>query len=387
MFERKTAVALFLGAAFLCGAGSAALASCGPFSDVSDVAFCPFVLEIFTLGITTGTTPSTYDPSAPVSRLQMAAFLSRTVDQTLNRSSERARMGRFWTTKSAAALALTSVGAFPVQAASDGLDVWVSNYNDDSVSRVRAANGDLLATWTGATSPRSILIAMGRVFIAAQTSPGRLYRIDPTLPAGSVTTLASNLGPGSEGIAFDGAAVWTANNGFGPNQGSVSKIEPGPTIPWTVLSTVTAGFDRPIGALYDGANVWVTDFGGKLFRLDSAGGILQTVTVGVVPGSPLYDGANIWVPNIGDNTVSLVRASNGTVLKTLTGNGLDGPLSAAFDGGRVLVVSQGGSVSLWKAADASPLGSVALGDAASGACSDGTNFWITLLNTNKLARF
>ena len=34
-------------AALLAGAGSAVLGVCGPFTDVSDVAFCPFVLEIF----------------------------------------------------------------------------------------------------------------------------------------------------------------------------------------------------------------------------------------------------------------------------------------------------------------------------------------------------
>ena len=62
-------------AALLGGAGSALLGVCGPFTDVSDAAFCPFVLEIFTLGITTGTSPTTYDPTSSVTRLQMAAFL------------------------------------------------------------------------------------------------------------------------------------------------------------------------------------------------------------------------------------------------------------------------------------------------------------------------
>ena len=36
----------------------AVLGICGPFTDVTDAAFCPFVLEIFYLGITTGTTGS-----------------------------------------------------------------------------------------------------------------------------------------------------------------------------------------------------------------------------------------------------------------------------------------------------------------------------------------
>ena len=44
------------------------------------------------------------------------------------------------------------------------------------------------------------------------------------------------------------------------------------------------------------------------------------------------------------------------VLATLTGNELNGPWTAAFDGERILVTnSVGSTVSLWKAADLTPL--------------------------------
>src|SRR5262249_10885255 len=66
-------------AALLVGVGGAMLGICGPFLDVAADPFCPYVLEIFTLGITTGTTPTTYDPAGIVNRLQMATFVSRTV--------------------------------------------------------------------------------------------------------------------------------------------------------------------------------------------------------------------------------------------------------------------------------------------------------------------
>jgi hypothetical protein len=78
------------------------------------------------------------------------------------------------------------------------------------------------------------------------------------------------------------------------------------------------------------------------------------------------------------------------VLATVTGNGLDVPVTAAFDGERILVTNNtGNSVSLWKAADLTPLGAFSTGAATNpyGACSDGLNFWITLNNTDKLARF
>ncbi len=87
--------------AVLLGASSALLGVCGPFTDVAADSFCPFVLELFTLGITTGTTPTTHDPASSVSRLQMAAFLSRSVDGVLKRGSRRAPLDQFWTTQNA----------------------------------------------------------------------------------------------------------------------------------------------------------------------------------------------------------------------------------------------------------------------------------------------
>src|SRR5206468_1170424 len=81
---------------------------------------------------------------------------------------------------------------------------------DNTVVRVRASDGKLLDTWTGANGAFAVLSAIGRVFVTGDlgVSPGKLYQIDPTLPSGAVTTLASNLGNTPSGIAFDGAKIW-----------------------------------------------------------------------------------------------------------------------------------------------------------------------------------
>src|SRR5262249_15599882 len=199
-------------AAVLAG-GTAILASCGPFTDVTDGVFCPFVLEIFYLGITTGINATTYDPASPVSRLQMATFLSRTVDRLLQRGGRRASLNQFSAPQGESLLALTTVGSQPHLLPSHRTDVWVANFGSASVSGVRASAGKVLETWTGAPSAAGVLVAMGRVLVTGFTLPGtpaNLFLIDPSAPAGAVTLVASNLASGSVGIAFDGSRVWTA---------------------------------------------------------------------------------------------------------------------------------------------------------------------------------
>jgi YVTN family beta-propeller protein len=263
--------------------------------------------------------------------------------------------------------------------------VWVSNQTSGTVSQVHASTGKLVNTWTGATNANAVVVAMGRVFVTGQTSPGKLYMIDPMQVVGPVTEVTnSTVGNAPIGIAFDGSRIWTANTG------SISIITPEAATPWSV-TTVSAGFAVPAGLLFDGSNMWLTDFAANtLLKLDPSGAIIQTVMVGMGPFFPAFDGTNIWVPNRDDNSVSVVRAATGAVLATLTGNGLNTPTQAAFDGQRILITNNfGDSVSLWKAADLTPIGSFSTGTgtAPSRACSDGTSFWIMLASTNQLARF
>jgi DNA-binding beta-propeller fold protein YncE len=63
---------------------------------------------------------------------------------------------------------------------------------------------------------------------------------------------------------------------------------------------------------FDGANIWVTNYalgsGNTVTKLRASDGtVLGTFTVGPVNSAPrgvAFDGANIWVTNVGTNTVS-----------------------------------------------------------------------------------
>ena len=280
----------------------------------------------------------------------------------------------------------------PSLLASDGADLWVAG-GGGLVARVRASDGRLIETWTGAAgggSAYATLAAMGKVFVISLSNPGSLFQIDPTQPAGSVTTLTSLLGPFPEGIAFDGQNSWVANTSSLPGTGSVSKVSLNPIN----VVTFTTSFNQPVGILFDGSNIWVSDKGDNtLKKLNSNGAVLLSIGVGSSPRAVAFDGTNIWVPNFNSNTVTVVRTTgglSGTVLATLSGNGLQSPSQAAFDGERILVTNfNGSSLSLWKASDLTPIGTFSTGTGTSptGACSDGLNFWVTLQGTNELARF
>ncbi|MEX0879453.1 MAG: S-layer homology domain-containing protein [Thermoanaerobaculia bacterium] len=378
-FAALAAVAALFG-----GAVAGVLADCGPFTDVGagPPNFCPFILEMYYLGITAGTSPTTFAPSEPVTRAQMSVFIAKSFDQSLSRGSRRGALGQWWTPQNTDVLGQTGIPANPQGVASDGADIWVAHqFPSHLVTRVRASDGRLLDTWTGATRAVDAVVAMGRVFVAGNTNPGQIYMIDPTQPAGAVATVADALGASPNGIAFDGSRFWTAN------EGSVSIVTPGPAVPWAA-TTIATGFTQPRGIVFDGVNVWVIDTSAGLLKLDASGAILQSVAIGS-PRGVVFDGTNLWVPG-NSSELTVVRASTGAVLATLSGNGLDGARAAAFDGQRILVTNNNGSsASLWKAADLAPLGSFSTGagSSPSGACSDGVNFWITLSGTGQLARF
>ena len=208
----------------------------------------------------------------------MAAFLSRTVDGALKRGGRRGALNQFWTKEANAALALTTVGALRSSRLRRA-DVWVASLTAGAVTRVHGSDGRVLETWTGASNSVGVLSAIGRIFVTAFSARAASTGSTPSQPAGAVTTVATNLGGGAARDRLRRIADLD-----GEQRRHLSIVTPAATLPWTV-TTVLRG-NNLIGALFDGANVWVTDGSGPgtILKMDSAGTILQTVTLG---GSPL----------------------------------------------------------------------------------------------------
>ena len=360
---------------------------CGPFTDVTP-GFCPYVLELYYLGITAGTSATTFSPDDPLTRGQGAVFIAKGLNQSLARSSRRAALGQWWSNDAADLLAVTPpVGVGPVAVRSDGADLWIAAL-DGTVTRVRGSDGKVLDTWTGAIGAMRVLVAMGRVFILGVPAPGsagKLYVIDPTQPGGPLTSVA-DLGLNPADIAFDGSRIWAVNQMTDSGDGTLSLVEPGT---WNV-TTAGGMFISPRSLVFDGSSMWMGQ-AHELSKLDDQGTVVQSVPM--EGGSyPAFDGENIWVPaRIGGlvGEVFVVRASTGDIVKELTLDGQDSsPYEVAFDGQRILMTDGVAlRIVLWNAADLSALGQFTMPAPGFGVCSDGHSFWIALRDANKVMRF
>jgi DNA-binding beta-propeller fold protein YncE len=209
-----------------------------------------------------------------------------------------------------------------------------------------------------------------------------------------MTVFENDIGAGAHQMTFDGTNLWTVNL---PSSGgsSISRVDVGTGID----STFTTGFDFPDDILWDGANLWVADGAfSALKRVDPATGtVVESITVQQGPQRLLFDGTNLWITSrlngVTTNDISVVRAAGslrGTVLTYLSSAG--GPVGMAFDGERILICNyDGNTVSLFMAADFSPLATVSTGTGSANApftaCSDGLNFWLTKPNGHQIVRF
>jgi hypothetical protein len=365
-----------------------------PYTDVSGIgaAFCPGIMEAYVLGVTKGTTPTTFSPNAAVTRTQMTTFLQRSIDQALLRSSRRAALGQWWTPGTSNALQTIPLPG-PGLAGfckADGERVYVGN--GPNVDSIEATTGQVQMTASFAvpvTNLAGILSANGRIYVIDGGPTPYFISLEPlwqSLFYNGYSPTAVTYHPNN--LTFDGDRIWTANY----SDGSIAIITFTAGVP-NLPGTVVGGFVAPIDVLFDGQHVWLTDANAHtLYRLNSDGSVAQSVEVGIEPAYMAFDGANIWVPNHSADSITVVQASTGAVVATIVAdaaNKLNAPLQAAFDGERILVTnSNNDSVTLFRAKDLSLISNVALapGSGPFGACSDGINFWVTLRGAQQLLR-
>ena len=251
--RKLLALPLALAAVFAGGATRIVQDQCGPFTDVTP-AFCPYILELYYLGITVGTSATTYSPDDALTRGQGGVHREGT-EPVARALSARAALGQWWTTTPHCdvGLGVATVGhtrsAPPRTARTSGSRTRLTARR---LGYVRPT-GRLIDTWTDVTSDRRSRRDGPRLRDRSDFRPSLHDRSEPAARAPSRPWRATL---GTSRSASRSTALGSGSRTIG---GSVSIVTPGPPLPWAI-TTVTTGFATPDGVLFDGTNVWITDY-------------------------------------------------------------------------------------------------------------------------------
>ncbi len=241
-----------------------------------------------------------------------------------------------------------AVGDHPAGVTFDGANIWVANYFDNNVSKLRASDGMTLGTFAVGNGARGIAFDGANIWVANffDNNVSKLRASDGVEAAGSPFAVGNQSHSGSTSrrgtsfVTFDGANIWVTNS----LDNNVSKLRASDGV--EAAGSPFAVGNSPFGVAFDGANIWVTNaVGDSVSKLRASDGMtLGTFAVGNFPLLLAFDGANIWVANRDDDTVSKLRASDGMTLGTFAvGNDASG---VAFDGANIWVTNTlGDSVS------------------------------------------
>ncbi|HKE58386.1 MAG TPA: DNRLRE domain-containing protein, partial [Pyrinomonadaceae bacterium] len=157
---------------------------------------------------------------------------------------------------------------------------------------------------------------------------------------------------------------------------------------WDLLRPLPISFemtDTGIGVAFDGQNIWIAhNHNDTVTKMRASDGtLLGTFAVGSAPQGVAFDGANIWVANLNSNDVTKLRASDGALLGTYpVGVSCN---SILFDGQNIWVSSTAGNRVTKLGPDGTFLGN--FGSAGPrGMAFDGSNIWIANSTANTVTK-
>ena len=242
----------------------------------------------------------------------------------------------------------------------DGANLWTACFQgilSPILDKVRASDGAVIGRFSiSAVNIDNFLAFDGAniwVPISSNLTPSSVVKVRASDGAVLGNFVVGSNGSALTSMVFDGANIWVANGGGNKPDNNVVKLR---ASDGAVLGTFSMGLNDPGRMAYDGANIWVGDFGdGTVKKLrPSDGAVLGNFFaggVGIGPGLVAYDGANIWVTNLDPlrcstcQSVLKLRASDGAVLGTFPVG--SNPVGMVFDGANIWVASSGGP-GVWK---------------------------------------
>lgn len=274
----------------------------------------------------------------------------------------------------------TSAGFAPSGIASDGVNVWVTNFNGSDIDEfniaqlnanssvaVPSSSLTLVTTNTNTTvppvgnsEPSDISLHGGYVWVTTQ-SGGALLQINAA--TGAVVQTISSAGDllNPRGVSSDGTDVWVANPGyaFGGNNNDCAATG---TTQWNntvsefnattgalvrsinVGNAYSAGAvsgSQPFDVATDGTYTWVTlKCQDAVAKINSATGLVVgyvALPAGSLPEGVSSDGTNVWVSESGHSQVQEISATTDTIIGTFALPTGSSPWGITYDGTHVWV--------------------------------------------------
>ncbi len=266
-------------------------------------------------------------------------------------------------------------GIGPHGIAFDGANIWVTNFDGNTVTELLAATGAVLGTFPVGTEPEGVAFDGANIWVVNAGSNS----VTKLLAATGALVNTFSVGSNPQGIAFDGANIWVANT----NSNNVTKLLATTGGP---VGTFTVG-SNPNSVAFDGANIWVTNYVSNSVTklLAATGAVVGAFPVGSGPSGVAFDGANIWVANAASNTVTKLLAATGALVGTFP-VGSD-PDCVAFDGANIWVTNYlGGTVTKLLAATGALVGTFTVGNSPQGVAFDGANIWVANGGSDSLSK-
>lgn len=180
--------------------------------------------------------------------------------------------------------------------------MWIVNSADNTVTALRARDGSLVDTYPVGLTPRSVAFD-GRLVWVANSGENSVSVLETN--GSLIKTITTDVIPTPYSLAFDGTYMWVTS-------GIVSKA----SVIYTARSSLNvvkivlgSSGQQWTGIAFDGHEIWIVANNLSIIQTATYGSGLTSVGyrsfhVGSAPLDIAFDGANLWVANFGDNTVS-----------------------------------------------------------------------------------
>ena len=214
-----------------------------------------------------------------------------------------------------------AVGGGPKDVTDAAGSLWVTNFNDGTVSRVDPVTARVVATIPVGQGPITVLAAGDAIWVANYLG-GSISRIDQ---ASNQVTATVATGGKPVGLTAVGAILWV----FNQSTATATLVDTGTV---NRVATVNTGVRAGWSTAYAG-RIWVSDFQGgtkQLIAIDPAQhAVVARVPTGTAPIAASFADGSGWVANTGDASVTRFDPATGQVQATIAVPGGNiGPLLA-----------------------------------------------------------